>query len=55
MKRYRFLILFAVALLSVGLQAEEGMWMPQQIPALAARLRALGFLGDPKSFADLTG
>ena len=29
--------------------------MPQQIPALAAKLRALGFAGDPKSFADLTG
>lgn len=55
MKRFRLLILFAVALLSVGLQAEEGMWMPQQIPALAAKLRALGFVGDPKSFADLTG
>ena len=29
--------------------------MPQQIPELAARLKALGFTGDPKSFADLTG
>jgi hypothetical protein len=55
MKRFRVFILFAVVLLSVGLQAEEGMWMPQQIPALAAKLRALGFLGDSKSFADLTG
>jgi peptidase S46-like protein len=35
--------------------AEEGMWMPQQIPALADRLRALGFEGDAQSFADLTG
>ncbi len=42
--------LFAAALL-----AAEGMWMPQQIPEMAARLRALGFQGDPKSFADLTG
>jgi hypothetical protein len=32
------LILFAIVLLSIGLQAEEGMWMPQQIPALAAKL-----------------
>jgi hypothetical protein len=55
MKRFRLLILFVVVALSAGLQAEEGMWMPQQIPALAAKLRALGFLGDPKSFADLTG
>jgi len=29
--------------------------MPQQIPALADRLKALGFAGDAKSFADLTG
>ena len=29
--------------------------MPQQIPQLAGRLRALGFTGDPQSFADLTG
>jgi hypothetical protein len=42
-------------LLTVGLRAEEGMWMPQQIPALAAKLRTLGFTGDPASFADLTG
>ncbi len=35
--------------------AEEGMWMPQQIPELAARLQAMGFTGDPKAFADLTG
>ena len=35
--------------------ADEGMWMPQQIPALAERLRALGFEGDPQGFAELTG
>ena len=29
--------------------------MPQQIPDLAAKLRTLGFTGDPKAFADLTG
>jgi hypothetical protein len=27
----------------------------QQIPALAARLKAMGFEGDPQAFADLTG
>ncbi|MFI5169881.1 MAG: S46 family peptidase [Vicinamibacterales bacterium] len=37
------------------LPADEGKWMPQQIPALAERLRALGFEGDPQAFADLTG
>src|SRR3954452_6392185 len=31
------------------------MWMPQQIPELAAKLKSMGFKGDPKAFADLTG
>jgi hypothetical protein len=55
MRASRFVVPGLVALLSIGVAAEEGMWMPQQIPALAAKLRALGFTGDPKSFADLTG
>jgi hypothetical protein len=38
-----------------GLKGEQGMWMPQQIPQLAAQLRTLGFAGDPKAFADLAG
>jgi len=49
-------ILLATALLpAIGLRADQGMWMPQQIPELAAKLQALGFKGDPKAFADLTG
>ena len=55
MKASRIILLSCVVLLSAGLSAEEGMWMPQQIPALASKLRALGFTGDPMSFADLTG
>lgn len=43
------------ALCAAGLHAEEGMWMPQQIPELSAKLRTLGFRGDPRVFADLTG
>jgi hypothetical protein len=31
------------------------MWMPQQIPALASELEAMGFTGDAAAFADLTG
>ena len=42
-------------MLAAGLLADEGMWMPQQVPELAGRLKALGFKGDPKAFADLTG
>ncbi len=55
MRVFRVVLLAAIVAVSIGLQAEEGMWMPQQIPALAAKLRALGFQGDSKAFADLTG
>jgi hypothetical protein len=48
-------ILLGVSLFAAGLLAEEGMWMPQQIPEMAAKLKALGFTGDPKAFADLSG
>ncbi|HSM50725.1 MAG TPA: S46 family peptidase [Thermoanaerobaculia bacterium] len=37
------------------LSADEGMWMPQQIPGLAPRLAELGFAGDPAIWTDLTG
>jgi hypothetical protein len=48
-------LLLPALLLAAPARAEEGMWMPQQIPDLAPRLRALGFEGDPNAFADLTG
>ena len=52
----RKVLLIAVVLLTaIGVHAEQGMWMPQQIPQLAAQLQALGFKADPKAFADLTG
>jgi hypothetical protein len=57
MRRVRPFLLVAatLAVAAVGLRADQGMWMPQQIPTLATRLRALGFQGDPTAFADLTG
>jgi hypothetical protein len=57
MSRSRRIIIIAAAVFAavVGVAAEQGMWMPQQIPDLAAKLRTLGFSGDPKAFADLTG
>ena len=55
MKPSRLFVLWALLVLTIGVRAEEGMWMPQQIPALASTLRALGFTGDPNAFADLTG
>ncbi len=48
-------LLSAIILFPACMLAEEGMWMPQQIPGLAPKLKALGFKGDPKEFADLTG
>jgi hypothetical protein len=47
---------FALAFtLTAPVLAEEGMWMPQQMPKLAPALKALGFEGDAQAFADLTG
>lgn len=52
----RFLILVAIAAaIASPVAADEGMWMPQQIPDLAAKLKAMGFTGNPAAFADLTG
>jgi hypothetical protein len=51
----RILLAAVLAVLACGAAADEGMWMPQQIPQLAPRLKDMGFLGDPQAFADLTG
>jgi hypothetical protein len=51
----RFLPVLVLALAALPAASDEGMWMPQQIPALADRLKALGFDGDARAFADLTG
>jgi Peptidase S46 len=45
----------ALVVAALPLAADEGMWMPQQIPDLAQKLKAMGFEGDPAAFADLTG
>ena len=54
MRRLTF-ALGVVVTLAVSARGDEGMWMPEQIPALAERLKALGFQGDAKAFTDLTG
>jgi hypothetical protein len=51
----RTAFILATALAATPLAADEGMWMPQQIPQLGPRLGALGFEGDAAAFADLTG
>ena len=35
-------------------RADEGMWMPAQLPDIAAQLKEAGFKGDPDELADLT-
>ncbi|MGH8076544.1 MAG: S46 family peptidase [Lysobacter sp.] len=34
-------------------QADEGMWMPSQLPDIAKPLRQAGFKGDPRDLAEL--
>ena len=56
MKKTRVVSMAALSLCLAGLApADEGMWMPPQIPSLAPRLHALGFEGDLRPFGDLTG
>jgi hypothetical protein len=55
-KAFRITVVLVAALCAaLPLAADEGMWMPQQIPDLAPRLKELGFTGDAKIWADLTG
>jgi hypothetical protein len=55
-KAFRITVVLVAALCTaLPLAADEGMWMPQQIPDLAPRLKELGFTGDTKIWADLTG
>lgn len=50
------LVLLAwMALFPVALAAEEGMWRPRQLPALADKLKALNPEVDPAALSDLTG
>ena len=52
----RFFITGLVALaLGTGVAADDGMWMPQQIPALGDELKKLGLQMSPNQLADLTG
>jgi len=55
-KAFRITVVLVAALCAaLPVAADEGMWMPQQIPDLAPRLKELGFTGDAKMWADLTG
>lgn len=40
--------------LAAAAHADEGMWMPSQLPSIAKQLRAAGFQGNPADLAALT-
>ncbi len=40
--------------LAAGAHADEGMWMPTQLPQLAKSMKAAGFKGDPAGLANVT-
>ena len=40
--------------LAAGAHADEGMWMPTQLPELAKPLKAAGFKGNPADLANVT-
>lgn len=44
-----------VILTTLSAAADDGMWMPQQIPVLGEELKKLGLQMDPNQLADLTG
>ena len=48
------LALACLAALPAAAYADEGMWMPAQLPQIAERLREAGYAGDPAALADLT-
>nr|WP_315256078.1 S46 family peptidase [uncultured Duganella sp.] len=46
--------LLALAILSTAAHADEGMWMPQQLPQVAKQLKAAGLKLDPATLTKLT-
>ena len=48
-------ILAVLFLTATSMFGAEGMWMPQQVPQLAAQLQQMGMQIDPNRLADLTG
>ena len=52
--RVRTMMLGAAMALALDAKADEGMWLPSQLPGIAKNLKEAGFRGDPKDLADLT-
>jgi hypothetical protein len=54
MRKRMFTAAFGMALIAPGAaSADEGMWMPSQLPDIASELKQAGFRGDPRELADL--
>jgi len=51
----RFQVIIACVLACSSVHADEGMWMPQQLPQIAGALQHAGFEADPAALASLTG
>ncbi|KQZ66253.1 MULTISPECIES: S46 family peptidase [unclassified Lysobacter] len=47
------LLALSLALCAAPAHSDEGMWMPSQLPEIAAQLRAAGFKGEPGDLAEL--
>jgi hypothetical protein len=52
--RIRSMMLGAAMALALDANADEGMWLPSQLPGIAKNLKSAGFRGDPTDLADLT-
>jgi hypothetical protein len=52
--RIRTVMLGAAMALALEAKADEGMWLPSQLPSIAKNLKAAGFRGDAAALADLT-
>lgn len=49
----RLSMFVAMTVVAGAAWADEGMWMPSQLPEIAAQLKAAGFKGDPADLAEL--
>ena len=54
MRVFLLCVFTAAALLPWRAAADEGMWLPSQLPEIAKAMRAAGYQGDPATLADLT-
>ena len=53
MRRRLLALSLSLTLLGASAQADEGMWMPSQLPDIAKQMKAAGFKGDPRDLAEL--